>query len=87
MASAMLTLPSFALTPLPSNCAWMAEYAFSKMRGAPPMTVGLMSCRFSTILSMRPSIAVSVPVLMEMYSRKRPIRCASGSQRKCRSFS
>ena len=52
----------FAFSP-PSPCAVSVTLArtFSKMRGAPPMKVGLMTPRFSTILVRSPSTAVLKP--------------------------
>ena len=62
-------------------------YAFSKMRGAAPMKVGLKTARLSTIRSIRPSTAVEKPICSGRISRIFPNTCESGSQRNWRSSS
>ena len=65
----------------------MRACAFSKMRGAAPMNVGLTTARFSTILSTRPSIAVANPHANWAVIRTLPNACAIGSHINCRSSS
>ena len=65
----------------------MRACAFSKMRGAAPMNVGLTTARFSTILSTRPSIAVANPHASWAVTRTLPNACAIGNHSNCRSSS
>ena len=74
-----LTPPSSATIAMDSRCA------FSKMRGAAPMTVGCDAARLSTILSTLPSMAVGKPISSGSASMTLPKACASGSHRKFRS--
>ena len=62
MPTPMAQSKIFALSP-PCPCAVRVTLArtFSKIRGAPPMKVGLMTPRFSTILVRSPSTAVLKP--------------------------
>ena len=62
-------------------------WAFSKIRGAAPMKVGLTTARFSMILSTRPSIAAENPQAICVDMRTLPNECAIGSQRNSRSLS
>ena len=73
--------------PSSAIIVWMRPCAFSKMRGAAPMKVGLTTARFSTILSIRPSMAVGKPICRGSVRSTLPNTCASGSQRYCRSSS
>ena len=51
------------------------------MRGTAPMMVGLMTVRFSMILSTRPSMTVVNPIASGNDSMTLPKACASGSHR------
>ena len=78
----LAALKSFCFRPpSPSIIIWMRAYAFSKMRGAAPMKVGFTTARLSTILSIRPSMAVVKPICSGSVRRFLPKKCASGSQR------
>ena len=71
----------FLAPPSAAGMVTIRACAFSKIRGAAPMKVGLMTARLSMILSTRPSTAVGNPMASWVVNSTLPKECASGSQR------